>query len=167
MPHSTDPFAPVSFLHLEVDLEDKGLPDGLTQEQLLSHHVSLDLSPSAYVKEIKPAKEGVCNDVQTCKFSTSAYEVKRDHPREGWFDVLRVPGFGSTPAQGIISAFDTLKSILHQLDTDLACLARIILYIGDMESYALINEEYVKNFGLNPPVRICVAVGKKNLQAGT
>ena len=35
-----------------------------------------------------------------------------------------------------------------------------------MENYAEINNIYVQQFGLNPPVRVCVALGDNNLPTG-
>ena len=35
-----------------------------------------------------------------------------------------------------------------------------------MENYSDINNIYVQQFGLNPPVRVCVALGDNNLPTG-
>ena len=90
----------------------------------------------------------------------------KDWPGEGWVEISNIVGHGNSAEEGVKHAFTSLSQLLTDLGLDFSCLARVNLYIGDMANYAEINEEYVKNFGLNPPVRVCVALGKQHFPTG-
>ena len=59
-----------------------------------------------------------------------------------------------------------LKKQLFTSGLSLLNLIRTHVYIDTMDNYAEINNIYSKHFGINPPVRICVALGSDNLPAG-
>ena len=59
-----------------------------------------------------------------------------------------------------------MSSCLQDLGSDLSCLVRVSLYVASMEEYPEINRAYTKYFGLNPPVRVCVALGPESLPKG-
>lgn len=50
-----------------------------------------------------------------------------------------------------------LKEVLTSIGSELADIVFIHLYISDIKFFGLINEEYCKWFGRNPPSRSCVA----------
>ena len=45
-------------------------------------------------------------------------------------------------------------------------LIRTKVYIDSMENYAEVNKIYTQQFGLNPPVRVCVALGSEYMPQG-
>ena len=128
-----------------------------------------DVSPAAFITDITStvlsSNASFC-EPNRCQITASEPTILKDVPSQGWVEIIDIVGQGATPREGVTEAFTALKRLLGDLETDLSCLARVNLYVGDMANYAEINTEYVKNFGLNPPVRVCVAVGKQNLPEG-
>ena len=48
------------------------------------------------------------------------------------------------------------------IDLETSCVF-ISLWLKSMKDYSVINQEYVRHFGLNPPARLCVQVPIKNV----
>jgi hypothetical protein len=59
-----------------------------------------------------------------------------------------------------------LKGGYLQEGLHLERLARVVLFIADMALYSSINVAYSKYFNFNPPVRVCVALGRDKLPPG-
>ena len=74
----------------------------------------------------------------------------------GWFSVTSF-GKHSDNVHCVREAFDTLQSLLSGKSRTLRHIAKVVMYIDNMENYAEMNSQYVTYFGLNPPVRVCVA----------
>ena len=148
---------------------DKSIPDTLTQPQLLAHHKLKDLSPNRFLSDIISVHvEDIENlpEPVVCIVVSDEPIVRLNHPEKDWIEIINIPGVGTTPAQGISSAFSILAERLKESEATLSCLSRIILYVRSMSDYGEINKVYQEQFGLNPPVRVCVAVGADNLPKG-
>jgi hypothetical protein len=93
--------------------------------------------------------------------------VVRESPKPGWTEVLNILGRGADAGEAITAGLAALEAALAAQGRQLAELVRLVLYIVDMSSFAAINEAYGRHFGQNPPVRVCVAVGRDRLPPGT
>ena len=165
--HSVDPFAPVSYLHLEVALVEKDIPTDISQADLVGFHNIKDLSPDASLGSLVTIGSSTEADPNLCRLKiTSTVPVVQEHPAEGWIQISNIVGSGDTARDGVAAAFTKLRELLVENKADISSLVRIILYIRDMSEYKEINEEYSSNFGINPPVRVCVALGKENFPPG-
>lgn len=91
----------------------------------------------------------------------------RDRPAAGWTEFLTISGHGDDPEAGMSAGLGALEEALRQEGLSLSGLVRLVLYIADMSDYAAINMAYGRYFRLNPPVRVCVAVGRDKLPPGT
>ena len=67
----------------------------------------------------------------------------------------------------VTEAFESLKKMLSEQNASLKDIVKIGMYVDSMESYAAMNREYVRHWGLNPPVRVCVAVDSSRLPLDT
>jgi diphthine-ammonia ligase len=56
------------------------------------------------------------------------------------------------------SLFQSLAHSLRRHDVDLKDVVFVHLYLSDMSLFSLVNAEYCKWFGVDPPSRSCVAV---------
>jgi len=170
--HSHDAFAPVSYLHLvEVKLKPKVMPPHLSQQDLLKLHNVSDLSPSAYIAPFQVSTTSECGaaslpPLKVCQVKSVVPDTGKSDAEAGWISIANIPGCADKPQVATLSAFNVCRSELSKLGTDLSCLAKVTLFIRDMADYAEINKEYSTVFGLNPPVRVCVAVGEENLPPG-
>jgi len=90
-----------------------------------------------------------------------------ERPEVGWTEVTNIHGRGIDAAAGMTAGLAVLEKTLAALGRQLVDLARVVLYIADMNAFAAINQAYSRHFGLNPPVRVCVAVGRDRLPPGT
>ncbi len=90
-----------------------------------------------------------------------------DSPKPGWTEVLNIIGRGADAGEAMTAGLAALEAALAAQGRQLAELVRLVLYIVDMSSFAAINAAYSRHFGQNPPVRVCVAVGRDRLPPGT
>jgi len=166
--HSTDAFAPVSYLHIhDVHLRDKNVPKNLTQTELLDWHKITNIAPHDRLGSLVPTSSShTCPAPEIVRVDSVTPEVKMDFPGEGWVEVTDIPGLGESPTASTVDAFIRLQKILKDLGSDLSCLVRVSLYVASMAEYPEINRAYTKYFGLNPPVRVCVALGPESLPKG-
>ena len=67
----------------------------------------------------------------------------------------------------VTEAFESLKQMLSEQNASMKDIVKIAMYVDSMESYAAMNREYVRHWGLNPPVRVCVAVDSSRLPPDT
>ena len=80
------------------------------------------------------------------------YEALED----GWFNVTSF-GKHEDNRECVKEAFETLLSVLAREGASLEKIVKVLMYVDSMENYAEMNSQYVTYFGLNPPVRVCVA----------
>ncbi len=90
-----------------------------------------------------------------------------ESPKPGWTEFLNIFGRGADAGAAVTTGLAALEAALAAQGRQLAELVRLVLYIVDMSSFAAINAAYSRHFGLNPPVRVCVAVGRDRLPPGT
>ncbi|TRY72025.1 hypothetical protein TCAL_09974 [Tigriopus californicus] len=83
----------------------------------------------------------------------------------GWFAIGNLPiqsrnegenGAQDDPAEAMEQVFRQLKECLDSHGWSFSDLVSVTLLVSDMAQYAVINQRYVKNFGINPPIRVCV-----------
>ena len=75
---------------------------------------------------------------------------------DGWFNVTSF-GKHEDNRECVREAFQTLLSVLAGEGSSLEKIVKVSMYVDSMENYAEMNSQYVTYFGLNPPVRVCVA----------
>ena len=80
------------------------------------------------------------------------YEALED----GWFNVTSF-GNHEDNRECVKEAFETLLSVLAREESSLEKILKVLMYVDSMENYAEMNSQYITYFGLNPPVRVCVA----------
>ncbi len=90
-----------------------------------------------------------------------------ERPMPGWTEVLNIFGRGADAGEAVTAGLAALEAALAAQGRQLAELVRVVLYIVDMSCFAAINAAYSRHFGQNPPVRVCVAVGRDRLPPGT
>jgi len=81
----------------------------------------------------------------------------------GLFRVMNIAGSGETGADSIEDAFNKLETILRGNAASLSQVVKVVMYVDSMQNYAAMNAQYNKHFGLNPPARVCVGLGKEKL----
>jgi len=167
--HTTDPFAPVSYLHLdELELVNKDVPEGLSQQQRLDYYGIKGLEPESYLEDLQ--RTNICNKSSSTAdrlfIELKQPEISSNFGEEDWFEILSLQGYGDTAGECMESVARLLDTQLQQVGATRKDLIRTKVYIDRMENYAEINNVYVQQFGLNPPVRVCVAVGNKNVPKG-
>ncbi len=133
-----------------------------------------DLSPARYLGELR-LEEDISQAGQSDSPAPleevgfredSSIFVKHQSPDMEWTEVLTVAGRGASPEAGMAAGLAALESALADQGLELSSLVRVVLYVADMAAYPAINRAYSQHFGSNPPVRVCVAVGRDNLQPG-
>ena len=77
--------------------------------------------------------------------------------KDGWFETCSF-GKSRNDEDCVREAFESLLSFLSSRDCSLKNVVKIMMYIDSMESYYLMNKQYVTYFGINPPVRVCVGL---------
>ncbi len=110
---------------------------------------------------IPPFEEVTFTDVK------EAETIVMESPEPGWTEVLNIFGRGAESGAAVTAGLAALEAALATQGRQLAELVRVVLYIVDMSSFAAINAAYSRHFWQNPPVRVCVAVGRDRLPPGT
>ena len=85
---------------------------------------------------------------------------------EDWFSTVTL-GRCKDDQGCVTEAFESLKKMLSEQNSSLQDIVKIGMYVDSMESYAAMNKVYVRFWGLNPPVRVCVAVESSRLPPDT
>ena len=75
---------------------------------------------------------------------------------DDWFHVTSF-GHHEDNVECVKEAFESLLRVLATKDRSLKDIVKVVMYVDSMENYAEMNKQYVTYFGLNPPVRVCVA----------
>eukprot|EP00088_Acartia_fossae_P038541 TRINITY_DN3998_c0_g1_i2.p1 TRINITY_DN3998_c0_g1~~TRINITY_DN3998_c0_g1_i2.p1 ORF type:complete len:542 (-),score=83.49 TRINITY_DN3998_c0_g1_i2:214-1839(-) len=169
---STDPFAPVSYLHLDsLELVDKDVPQDADQAAMLRHHLVQGITSEDYLSDLSesvPSKIEADSDTLVNNIETKNMEpeIINDSIGEGWFDIVNIHGFGDTPENCMRNAADLLTKTLQKVGATSKDLVRTTVFIDTMENYGGVNRVYCQQFDLNPPVRICVALGPSAFPSG-
>ena len=87
------------------------------------------------------------------RFKTEGFTDKDNH----WFETCSF-GRSRNEEDCVKEAFQSMLSLLSSQHCSLTNIVKIMMYIDNMDSYSLMNKQYVTYFGLNPPVRVCVAL---------
>jgi enamine deaminase RidA (YjgF/YER057c/UK114 family) len=153
--------------HWKLKIENPGLSFSLK----ISAGIG-DRSPARYLGDLSLCAEAA-NDrsvppLEEVTFTDGkeAETVVMDSPKPGWTEILKIFGRGADAGEAITAGLAALEAALAAQGRQLAELVRVVLYIVDMGSFAAINAAYSRHFGQNPPVRVCVAVGRDRLPPG-
>ncbi|MDS1004056.1 RidA family protein [Clostridium sporogenes] len=57
-------------------------------------------------------------------------------------------------------SMENLKAVLEEAGTSFDKVIKTVIFLKDMNDFAVVNEVYAKYFKENPPARSCVQVGK-------
>ena len=75
----------------------------------------------------------------------------------GWFAISNLTSCHVNASEATRNIFECLKLILTSIGASLIDdLVSVVVLVRDMSQYLDINKEYIRHFGLNPPVRVCV-----------
>ena len=96
----------------------------------------------------------------------SNMELKFTAGEGDWFTTVTV-GRCKDDQDCVKEAFESLEKMLSEQSASLKDIVKIGMFVDSMESYAAMNQEYVRHWGLNPPVRVCVAVESSRLPPDT
>jgi diphthine-ammonia ligase len=169
--HSQDAFAPVCLLVQQLQLEDKDIffsesshvqmvekvLDG--DRSLMDTMNPLQFSSPFHELENTPGLP----DVEVEKLDLSQTEPAWSEEEGGWYQASFVRGEGEEEGGCVDAAFTQLEVFLKDHGTNLSEVVKVMMYVDSMDSYLAMNKQYVKYFGLNPPVRVCVGVGRDKL----
>ena len=167
--HSDDAFAPVHLLNVEkCEMQSKDEKfQSLSQKEILQSIIDEEgetlfekLNPLNYCSPFNSVSDAHMEeepDITTLDFHQTKEELKLRE--DGFFEVTTL-GTSADDAECVREAFSSLETLLSSHNYALSDVAKIVMYIDSMESYAEMNRQYSSYFGLNPPVRVCVGVDK-------
>jgi len=165
--HSNDAFAPVCLLSLNLKLgELKENSSGELPLELMNK-----LNPQRYIEDVYQSNingESLedCNCILE-SLDLSECEVDWSVDSDGWFTLSNVSSTPSPcPTESISSVFEKLGRELSKHGSSLGEVCKVVMYVDSLADYALLNTEYVKQFSINPPVRVCLALGAEALPPG-
>ena len=134
--------------------------EGITTQQLLGPALLSKLHPLQYCAPYHEKADWSDPPPAPLQPLTLAEGGERWTEEDGWWEG------GGVAAPCLDTALAQLVSLLARHQASLAQAAKIWLYLDTMESYPAVNTAYLTHFGLNPPARVCVAVGEAGLPAG-
>ena len=177
--HSADAFAPVALLGLDsLKLQSKSELDSqefASQLEMLKfqkvkiktpidytaseidYPLTNDLmSKSENFVRLAPILAAItCDSEETIDLIINAFKDLKG--RNGWFALSNLTSCHFHPAEATKTIFEALASILLSINASIKDnLVSVLVIVSDMQQYAEINKEYVRHFGLNPPVRVCI-----------
>jgi len=169
MTHSAGECVSVELLRIkEIQLVQKPETNGLSHIELL-RRMNIDsvplldvISPTVKCSPFDTMKNFVDTDEPTVE-NFDLKELKQNFTTEdeSWFSVCCF-GSNEDDTKCVAEAFDKLKTLLDENKCSLSDVLKITLVIDSMKNYATINKKYASYFGINPPVRVCVAVDRQN-----
>ena len=112
--HSDVAFAPVSYLKMDLVLEEKDLPISASQEELLQI-AGITSSPETFIQDVlclknKESEKGL--EIAALKINKrNAAYAQNDL---GWFEIRDVCGTGNSPKECVKNAFDALAESLEK-----------------------------------------------------
>ncbi|KAK8379049.1 hypothetical protein O3P69_009651 [Scylla paramamosain] len=159
----------VGYLNLtELELISKDIPEGTSQQEMV--RASGLRTPEDFLSDLKLAEEeqqaedqakerhieDEC-DSAALSCEEEAWEGEGDH-----CPLVRTPtGFSFISTISSASAEDALlklKELLAGEDMAVRHVVSVKMYVQDMTDYAQLNNQYIRHFSVNPPVRVCVEV---------
>jgi len=171
--HSQDAFAPVCLLVqlLETEEKDSWYSESTHREmvgRVLDGGKSLleRFDPLHYCHPFHEAENipGLCEvEMEELDLANTKPAYSED---DGWYSASFVRGEGMDEGESVDRAFAHLASMLAVQATSLREVVKVIMYVDTMDSYLAMNCAYQKQFSLNPPVRVCVALGRDKLPQG-
>jgi len=170
--HSEDAFAPVCLLVQKLKLVEKSrffiesshvelVDKALTDNDMCSLH------PVEYCAPYnKTQNTTVLSSVEVMSVDLREVSQRYVEDGDGWFHILNIVGEGGTEDSCVRDAFIKLEKVLRDHEMGLQQVVKVMMYVDSMQSYVAMNAQYSQYFGLNPPVRVCVGVGKDKLPVG-
>jgi len=155
--HTKDPIAPVAYLTFnQLQLIDKVEVETGKDLQLRIRHIPIRKPSEFCLEEL--------SSISNVRINAHCQDERFVNVEQGGFSIcfqqdsgmLSIGGLVAETENDIQHIMDTLKEILEKRNYCYGSLVSVCLYIRDMVDYVRINEIYGRNFGLNPPVRVCV-----------
>jgi len=164
--------SPVTFLKIKsASLKDKELPAFSSQLEMIRAQIpspettiQTPLSKCSDVIEEEKEKANVADDeavktgflAEVIGSESAAAFTKMQKNR--FFSINDLSSDKSDPAAATAQVLSQLKSILSDSGVGMstADIVSVNLMVSSMNDFASINREYVRHFGANPPVRVCV-----------
>ncbi|XP_045107874.1 diphthine--ammonia ligase-like [Portunus trituberculatus] len=160
----------VGYLNLtDLELVSKDIPEGTSQQEMV--RASGLRTPEDFLSDLKLAEEeqqaedqakerhieDECDNAALSGEEEEAWEGEGDH-----YPLVRTPtGFSFISTISSASAEDALlklKELLAGEDMAVRHVVSVKMYVQDMSDYAQLNNQYIRHFSVNPPVRVCVEV---------
>ncbi|KAH8080204.1 hypothetical protein HD553DRAFT_122492 [Filobasidium floriforme] len=155
----------------EEDVENEG-EVGVEEETLLHANV-LDWESRQILRAVRerqsetssdpfatPALEGDLQRLQFDEKQMSSNDVVELNRRGRWFGAVVELTQQEGEEVGVLMRrhFDALRDALRKDSLDFPLIQHINLYLARMSDFPLVNAEYIKYFGSEPPTRACVGV---------
>ena len=154
--HSNDAFAPVAFLKLKKLITTPKKSDIQTENP---HRWKGPNDFVSFEKEMEEPKETEeKNEVlenQKIYYKKSLEEPKL-HRSRNWFYIYTISSKLADPKEATIEVFEKINGLLLKNELSLKDLVAVSLLVKNMNDFTIINQAYVKNFEINPPIRVCV-----------
>jgi len=158
----TDVQDDVSFLKIKsARLEDKQLPKYASQLEMLKGHVS-DVDSILPITSCKEVLEESDEGNNFTVDSPDLVLIKSDHAQpkvktcDRFYAVNNLTSDLTDPKKATVQIFDRLMERLSAIGGKIKDLVSVNLTVSSMADYGTVNAEYVRRFGVNPPVRVCV-----------
>ena len=154
--HSNDAFAPVAFLKFKklitkpkcdfqkTDPNWKGPNDFVLFEKEMDEPEETEEKNKDHVEKN-----------EKIYYNKSLVEPKL-HRSKNWFYINTISSKLADPKEATIEVFEKINSLLLKNELSLKDLVAVSLLVKNMDDFSIINQAYVKNFGINPPIRVCV-----------
>nr|XP_020645057.1 diphthine--ammonia ligase [Pogona vitticeps] len=162
--HSSDAFAPVSYLRLtKLHLEDKVQSSG----KILAGSCSCEIKQFEITKHdtsVEEQKENLCITWRSSQpaFETSSETLEysgKSSKGYQWISGIRAyvnPKEGANVQESAKGVFSSLSAHLNSKGLEWADTILVHLYMKSMKDFDTINSVYMTAFDLCPPARVCV-----------
>ncbi|KAG0712640.1 Diphthine--ammonia ligase [Chionoecetes opilio] len=160
----------VGYLNLtDIELVSKDIPEGTSQLEMVK--ASGLRFPEDFLSDLKLAEEEQQAEDQAKErhiedeCDIAALRCEEEEAWEGEGDqcpFVRTPtgfSFMSTISSATTEdAIVKLKELLTGEDMAMRHVTSVKMYVQDMNDYMQLNNQYIRHFSVNPPVRVCVEV---------
>lgn len=161
---SADPICPVGYINFtKLKHAPKTSPTkykiktskDFVQCDSLDNEIEKDSVPANDAKESDCALLDVVNKVEKSVFVPNRPQIVRN--RKEWIFITGIQCTSTDPALAISEGLRQVEDLLLTEESSLKDLVNVILYVKNMNDFAIINAAYIDiiNFQ-NPPTRICV-----------
>ena len=106
-------------------------------------------------QETEEKNKGHVDENQKTYYNKSLVEP-RLHRSINWFYIYTISSKLADPKEATIEVFEKINCLLLLNELSLKHLVAVSLLVKNMNDFSIINQAYVKNFGINPPIRVCV-----------